>query len=102
MNNVGGSDEKDVRQLVDTPDEVFRSQLELNLTSAFQGAKAAAAHMAASTPNAKWPAGASDMLDSILTEPVLPTGQVMEPPPGSGLGVELDHDKLAYYDAQWA
>jgi 7-alpha-hydroxysteroid dehydrogenase len=46
VNNVGGSDEKTVRELVDTPDEVWRAQLELNLTTAFQGAKAAAAHMA--------------------------------------------------------
>jgi NAD(P)-dependent dehydrogenase (short-subunit alcohol dehydrogenase family) len=45
VNNVGGSDEKDVHLLVDTPDETFRSQLELNLTSAFQGAKAAANRM---------------------------------------------------------
>ncbi|MFK8022962.1 MAG: SDR family NAD(P)-dependent oxidoreductase [Ilumatobacter sp.] len=45
VNNVGGSDEKTTRALVDTPDDVFRSQLELNLTSAFQGCKAAAAHM---------------------------------------------------------
>ncbi|MGI9598685.1 MAG: SDR family NAD(P)-dependent oxidoreductase [Acidimicrobiales bacterium] len=45
VNNVGGSDEKTVRPLVDTPDEIFRSQLELNLTSAFQGCKAAAARM---------------------------------------------------------
>ena len=45
VNNVGGSDEKTVRSLVDTPDEVFRSQLELNLTTAFQGCKAAAAAM---------------------------------------------------------
>jgi NAD(P)-dependent dehydrogenase (short-subunit alcohol dehydrogenase family) len=45
VNNVGGSDDKDVRQLVDTTDEVFRSQVELNLTSAFQGCKAAAARM---------------------------------------------------------
>ena len=45
INNVGGSDEKATRALVDTPDEVFRSQLELNLTSAFQGCKAAAKHM---------------------------------------------------------
>ncbi|MCP5183118.1 MAG: glucose 1-dehydrogenase [Pseudomonadales bacterium] len=47
VNNVGGSDEKVTRSLVDTPDEVFRSQLELNLTSAFQGAKAAAKRMRA-------------------------------------------------------
>ncbi len=45
VNNVGGSDDKTTRTLVDTPDDVFRSQLELNLTSAFQGCKAAAAHM---------------------------------------------------------
>ena len=45
VNNVGGSDEKTVRSLADTPDDVFRSQLELNLTTAFQGCKAAAAVM---------------------------------------------------------
>ena len=45
VNNVGGSNEKNVRLLVDTPDDVFRSQLELNLTSAFQGAKAAGNRM---------------------------------------------------------
>jgi NAD(P)-dependent dehydrogenase (short-subunit alcohol dehydrogenase family) len=45
VNNVGGSDEKTTRALIDTPDEVFRSQLELNLTSAFQGCKAAAKRM---------------------------------------------------------
>jgi NAD(P)-dependent dehydrogenase (short-subunit alcohol dehydrogenase family) len=45
VNNVGGSDDKTTRPLIDTPDETFRSQLELNLTSAFQGCKAAASHM---------------------------------------------------------
>ncbi len=45
VSNVGGSDEKTVRELVDTPDEIWRAQLELNLTTAFQGAKAAATHM---------------------------------------------------------
>ena len=45
VNNVGGSDEKTTRVLIDTPDEIFRSQLELNLTTAFQGAKAAAEAM---------------------------------------------------------
>ena len=45
VNNVGGSDEKATRSLIDTPDEIFRAQLELNLTSAFQGCKAAATHM---------------------------------------------------------
>jgi NAD(P)-dependent dehydrogenase (short-subunit alcohol dehydrogenase family) len=45
VNNVGGSDEKTVRELIDTPDDIFRSQLELNLTTAFQGCKAAAQRM---------------------------------------------------------
>ena len=42
---VGGSDDKTTLPLIDTPDEVFRSQLELNLTTAFQGCKAAAKRM---------------------------------------------------------
>ncbi len=45
VNNVGGSDEKTTRLLVDTPDDIWRSQLELNLTAAFLGVKAAAARM---------------------------------------------------------
>ena len=34
-----------LRRFIDTPDEVFRNQVELNLTTAFQGAKAAAKKM---------------------------------------------------------
>lgn len=45
VNNVGGSDDKTTAALVDTSDETFRAQLELNLTSAFQGCKAAATRM---------------------------------------------------------
>lgn len=45
VNNVGGSNEKRTWSLADTPDDVFRSQLELNLTTAFQGCKAAAGRM---------------------------------------------------------
>ena len=45
VNNVGGTDEKRNRTLLDTPDEIFSSQLDLNLTTAFQGAKAAANRM---------------------------------------------------------
>lgn len=45
VNNVGGSDEKRTRTLVDTPDEIFRDMLELNLVSAFQGVKAAASRL---------------------------------------------------------
>jgi 7-alpha-hydroxysteroid dehydrogenase len=45
VSNVGGSDDKTTRLLIDTTDDVWRSQLELNVTSAFQGAKAAANRM---------------------------------------------------------
>ncbi len=45
VNNVGGSDDKNVHALTDTSDETFRSMLELNLTTAFQGCKAAASRM---------------------------------------------------------
>lgn len=45
VNNVGGSVEKTTYRLVDAPDDFFRGMLELNLTSAFQGAKAAASRM---------------------------------------------------------
>ncbi len=45
VNNVGGSDDHQTRPLVETPDDTFRAQLELNLTSAFQGCKAAAHYM---------------------------------------------------------
>ena len=47
VNNVGGSDDKNVHLLVDTDDDTFRAQIELNLTSAFQGCKAAARRMIA-------------------------------------------------------
>ena len=45
VSNVGGNDEKGTLELLDTPDDHFRDQLELNLTTAFQGAKAAASRM---------------------------------------------------------
>ena len=45
MNNVGGSDEKGTQELLSTSDDHFRAQIELNLMTAFQGAKAAASRM---------------------------------------------------------
>ena len=45
VNNVGGSDEKTTRELIDTPDDVFRAQVELNLTTAFRGCREAATRM---------------------------------------------------------
>jgi NAD(P)-dependent dehydrogenase (short-subunit alcohol dehydrogenase family) len=48
VSNVGGggNDQKKTRDLVDTDDDHFRDQIELNLVTAFQGAKAAARRMA--------------------------------------------------------
>ena len=45
VNNVGGSEEKKVQPLSETSDDTWRAQIELNLTTAFQGAKAAACRM---------------------------------------------------------
>ncbi|GAB2460320.1 SDR family NAD(P)-dependent oxidoreductase [Jatrophihabitans fulvus] len=45
VNNAGGSDEKTVAPLTETSDEVFRRVVELNLTAAFQGMRAAATRM---------------------------------------------------------
>ena len=73
--------------------------LEISVAPYFDVMAAAVAHFAASTPIAKWPAGFSDMTDTILAEPYEPTGQVLKPPPGPGLGIQIDEDKLAHYDA---
>jgi 7-alpha-hydroxysteroid dehydrogenase len=45
VNNVGGSDDKALHTLIETADETWRDQLELNVTSAFLGCKAAAPRM---------------------------------------------------------
>jgi 7-alpha-hydroxysteroid dehydrogenase len=45
VSNVGGSEEKRTQPLIETSDETWRAQLELNLTTVFQGAKAAARRM---------------------------------------------------------
>ena len=55
---------------------------------------AAAAHFAASTPNALWPAGFTPMEDSILATPLEPVGQRVRPGDAPGLGVTLDRDRL--------
>jgi len=75
--------------------------LELSVAPYFDILAAAAAHFAASTPNVRWPAGFSDMQDTLLAEPFVPVGQVAEPPERPGLGVALDEDKLAAYGARW-
>jgi muconate cycloisomerase len=56
---------------------------------------AAAAHLAAATPNATWPAGFTPMEDSVLTEPFQTSGQWVLPREAAGLGVDLDRARLA-------
>ena len=72
--------------------------LEISVAPYFDIMAAGAAHLAAATPIAKWPAGFSDMTDTLLAEPYEPApgAQVLEPPDKPGLGVEIDPDKLAY------
>ena len=71
--------------------------LEISVAPYFDIIAAAAAHLAAATPGASWPAGFSDMTDTVLAEPYQPDGQILRPPDGPGLGVALDEDKLAHY-----
>ena len=45
VNNAGGNQDRTVRDLVDTPDDVWDEMIRFNLTSAFQGVRAAVPHM---------------------------------------------------------
>ncbi len=73
--------------------------LEISVAPYFDIIAAAAAHLAAATPIAKWPAGFSDMTDTILAQPYEPDCLILKPPTGPGLGVQIDEDKLAYFAA---
>ena len=63
--------------------------LEISVAPYFDIIAAAAANFAAATPVAKWPAGFSDMTDTILAEPYEPDGQVLPPPLGPVWGLRL-------------
>lgn len=58
---------------------------------------AAAAHIAAALPCVRWPSPATDLADTILTEPLSPRGVLLPVPEGPGLGVALDPDKMGKY-----
>ena len=74
--------------------------LEISVAPYFDIIAAAAAHLATATPIAKWPAGFSDMTDSILAQPYAPTGAILKAPDAPGLGIKVDEDKLAFYAAR--
>jgi muconate cycloisomerase len=75
--------------------------LEISVAPYFDVLAAAAAHLAASVGVAKWPAGFSDMEDTLLAEPYEPDGLVLEPLERPGLGVEVDGEKLRQYGEEW-
>lgn len=58
---------------------------------------AAAAHIAAALPVVRWPSPATDLADTILTEPLEPRGLLLPVPEGAGFGVHLDEDKMRRY-----
>jgi muconate cycloisomerase len=58
---------------------------------------AAAAHIAASLPVVRWPSPATDLADTILTEPLEPQGLLLPVPEAPGFGVQLDEDKMRRY-----
>lgn len=55
---------------------------------------AAAAHLAAALPTVTWPSPFTDLIGSILTEPLVPDGLRLPVPDGPGLGVELDPEQV--------
>jgi L-alanine-DL-glutamate epimerase-like enolase superfamily enzyme len=76
--------------------------LEISVAPYFDVLAAAAAHFAAASPNVRWPAGASDMEDTLLVEPFNPVGQLMIPNDRPGFGVAIDQDKLEFYGRDWS
>lgn len=72
--------------------------LELSVAPYFDILAAAAAHFAVSTPGARWPAGFSDMEDTLLQETYAPKGQILAPPEGPGLGIDINLDRLVFYE----
>lgn len=58
---------------------------------------AAAAHVAAALPAITWPSFVARLADSVLTEPLVPSGTFVPVPHGPGLGVTLDCEKVRRY-----
>ncbi len=71
--------------------------LDLSIAIYYDVIAAAAAHLAAALPCARWPSPFTYLNDTILTEPFVPEGLLLRVPEKPGLGVELDMDKVARY-----
>ncbi|MDR7468132.1 MAG: enolase C-terminal domain-like protein [Armatimonadota bacterium] len=71
--------------------------LDLSVAIYYDVIAAAAAHIAAALPVVRWPSPATDLADTILTEPLEPRGLVLPVPEGPGFGVALDEDKMRRY-----
>jgi L-alanine-DL-glutamate epimerase-like enolase superfamily enzyme len=61
---------------------------------------AAAAHLAAALPAITWPSFVAPLADSVLTEPLIPSGTLLSVPHGLGLGVTLDREKVRRYTVE--
>lgn len=71
--------------------------LDLSIAIYYDLIAAAAAHLAAALPCARWPSPYTDLEDTLLAEPFAPDGLLLRVPEAPGLGVELDMDKVARY-----
>ncbi len=70
--------------------------IELSVAPYFDVLVVAACHFGAATPTVKWPAGASEMQDTALQGPPVPQGQLMGPPDGPEMRVQIDEDILRW------
>jgi L-alanine-DL-glutamate epimerase-like enolase superfamily enzyme len=61
---------------------------------------AAAAHIAAALPAITWPSFVAPLADSVLTEPLVPSGTLIPVPHRPGLGVTLDREKVRRYTVE--
>ncbi len=71
--------------------------IELSLAVYYDVLAAAAAHLAVALPAITWPSFVTRLSDTLLTEPLAPTGLLLRPPEGAGLGVALDPEKVRHY-----
>jgi muconate cycloisomerase len=71
--------------------------IDLSVAVYFDVLAAAAAHIAAALPAITLPSFVARLADSVLTEPLIPSGTLLPVPHGPGLGVTLDREKVRRY-----
>ncbi|MDQ6601944.1 MAG: hypothetical protein M3Z19_04375 [Chloroflexota bacterium] len=78
-----------------------RAGIALSMAVYYDVLAAAAAHVAVALPAITWPSFVTRLSDSLLAEPLAPDGLLLRPPPGPGLGVTLDDEKVRHYTVEW-